>query len=181
MFGKRREVMSQEINEPTKEKPAPPASRPKKEVELFPPIAERNQHNVPSAVPEGGRLGTRINMFEPMSFEDALEIVEALRSRNATTISLDKLPKTDANRLIDFVAGASAALDGDFHKMTEQVFLFCPANIRIVGPSKAAPALSSPGRTSSALNTSTNANTFSLDALFPDLQKEGSGSFWTRQ
>ncbi len=174
MFGKRREVMSQEINEPAKEKQSAPASRPaKKEVELFPPIAERNQHNVPSAVQDGGRLGTRINMFKPVSFDEALEIVEALRSRNATTISLDKLPKSDANRLIDFVAGASAALDGDFHKMTEQVFLFCPANIRIVGPAKAAPALSTPSRS--------NSSTLSLDTLFPDLQKEGTGSFWTRQ
>lgn len=176
MFGKRREVMSQEQQEPAKEKPPSPADSrpPKKEVELFPAIAERNQHNVPSAVHDGGRLGTRINMFQPLSFEEALEIVEALRSRNATTISLDKLPKADANRLIDFVAGASAALDGDFHKMTEQVFLFCPANIRIIGPAKAAPALATP-------SAKTSAATFSLDALFPDLQKEGAGSFWTRQ
>lgn len=175
MFGKRREVMSQETNEPTKEKqPAAPASRPKKEVELFPPIAERNQHSVPSALKDsGGRLATRINMFTPVTFEEALEIVESLRARNAATISLDKLQNADANRLIDFVAGASAALDGDFHKMTEKVFLFCPASIRIVGPTKTQSALSAP--------TTKSATTLSLDALFPDLQKDNSNSFWTRQ
>ena len=175
MFGKRREVMSQEANEQTKEKKqSSPQSQPvKKGVELFPPIAERNQHNMPVAPHDGGRLSTRINMFSPVSFEEALEIVEALRSRNAATISLDKLQKLDANRLVDFVAGASAALDGDFHKMTESVFLFCPANIRIIGPTKVQPALSSSAKTNTAA--------FSLDTLFPDLQKEGANSFWTRQ
>lgn len=174
MFGKRREVMSQETNEPTKEKQAAPASRPpKKEVELFPPIAERNQHTVPSALQDSGRLGTKINMFTPVTFEEALEIVESLRARNAATISLDKLQKADANRLIDFVAGASAALDGDFHKMTEKVFLFCPASIRIIGPTKTQPALSNPSKPTTT--------SLSLDALFPDLQKDGGNSFWTRQ
>ena len=174
MFGKRREVMSQETNEPAKEKqPAAPASRPKKEVELFPPIAERNQHAVPNALQDNGRVSTNINMFSPVTFEEALEIVESLRSRNAATISLDKLQKADANRLIDFVAGASAALDGDFHKMTDKVFLFCPASIRIVGPAKTQSALSAP--------TTKSATTLSLDALFPDLQKDNSNSFWTRQ
>tara|TARA_Y100001978_G_C23472399_1_gene327613 strand:+ start:363 stop:617 length:255 start_codon:yes stop_codon:yes gene_type:complete len=41
------------------------------------------------------------------------------------------MKKLDAKRLVDFVAGASAALDGDFHKLSEQVYIFCPSNIKI--------------------------------------------------
>jgi FtsZ-interacting cell division protein YlmF len=48
------------------------------------------------------------------------------------------MKKSDAGRLVDFVSGASAALDGDFHKLTEQVYVFCPSNIKIVAPTQPA-------------------------------------------
>lgn len=195
MFGKRREPMSQEPKETNTEKPSPPATtaRPaKREVELFPPIAERNLTSAPSVTAGNtGRLSTQISMFQPVSFEEALDIVEALRSRNATTICLEKLKKNDANRLVDFVAGASAALDGDFHKMTEQVFVFCPANIKIVasgangttGSAQRNAALGG-GPQSSAASSSSSASNFSLDTLFPDIAGEklggGLSSLWGR-
>ncbi|MBX9689396.1 MAG: cell division protein SepF, partial [Candidatus Obscuribacterales bacterium] len=118
------------------------------------------------------------------SFEEALDIVEALRSRHATTISLDKLKKNDANRLVDFVAGASAALDGDFHKMTEQVFVFCPANIKIINSAKQQQNLGSGSLTRAlASGSSTGSSNFALDALFPDMAQEklGGTPFWARQ
>src|SRR5207245_5093522 len=86
------------------------------------------------------RLGTQISIFNPNDFDDALEIVECLRGRAATTISLDQMKKPDASRLIDFVSGASAALDGDFHRLTDQVYVFCPSNIRIIASEKETPA-----------------------------------------
>ncbi|MBX9693088.1 MAG: cell division protein SepF, partial [Cyanobacteria bacterium] len=177
MFGKRKEqLMSQEPKEPSPEKPtapaasAPGAKAPKKEVDLFPPIAERNLTAPPVSVGGGGRLATQISMFSPVTFEEALEVVEALRSRHATTISLDKLKKTDSNRLVDFVAGASAALDGDFHKMTESVYVFCPANIKIINSTKQQAASSAAGSLTRALaNTSAGSSNFALDALFPEI------------
>ena len=119
----------------------------KKDIELF-PVAERRPGGIDrQQAPAGGgmRLGTNISIFNPGSFEDALEIVECLRGRAATTIALDQLKKGDASRLIDFVSGASAALDGDFHKLTDQVYVFCPSNIRIVAPEKAASTKSGAG------------------------------------
>ena len=143
-FGKRREVMS-DTKEPNQDK-APTARPVKKDVELFPVVHERRTV-MNQVVPTGGgmRLGTQISIFNPATFEDALEIVECLRSRAATTIALDSMKKGDAYRLIDFVSGASAALDGDFHKLTDQVYVFCPSNIKIVAPAK-------PGGTKSGAN-----------------------------
>ena len=110
----------------------------KKEVDLFPALSE-NKRRVPiGAVRQTSRLGTEISIFAPVSFEEALDIVECLRSRSSTTISLENMKKLDANRLVDFVAGASAALDGDFHKLSEQVYLFCPSNIKITATNKQA-------------------------------------------
>lgn len=141
-FGKRREVMSQEPKDPKDEKynqVAPPATgrAARKEIELFPVDSDKKMV-AQSQLQSGNvtRLGTQISIYNPVSFEEALEIVSSLRSRSATTISLDKMKKSDAGRLVDFVSGASAALDGDFCKLTEQVYVFCPSNIKIVAPVK---------------------------------------------
>lgn len=133
--------MSQEPKDPNQDKPSASSGRaPRKEVELFPVIAEKKgapQAAAPQATASNvTRLGTQISIFNPVTFDEALDIVTCLRGRAATTISLDKLKKSDAGRLVDFVSGASAALDGDFHKLTDQVYIFCPANIKIVAPIK---------------------------------------------
>jgi cell division inhibitor SepF len=109
----------------------------KQEVDLFPALNDRRMMAIGSVRQTAPtRLGTQISIFNPVSFEEAIEIVECLRSRAATTISLENMKKVDANRLVDFVAGASAALDGDFHKLSEQVYVFCPSNIKITPPAK---------------------------------------------
>lgn len=103
-------------------------------VDLFPALADRRMMQMTSMrhqAPTPARPGTQISIFSPVSFEEAIDIVECLRSRAATTISLENMKKIDASRLVDFVAGASAALDGDFHKLSEQVYIFCPSNIKI--------------------------------------------------
>src|ERR1700722_12887032 len=112
----------------------------KKDVNLFPALTEkRTAGGISSLRTPPSRIGTQISVFCPVSFEEALDIVECLRGRAATTISLENMKKIDANRLVDFVAGASAALNGDFHKLSEQVYLFCPSNIKITAPNKQQP------------------------------------------
>jgi cell division inhibitor SepF len=137
-LGKRRYVMSEKDTTQEKTEKSTVRGTVKKDIELF-PVSERRPAIVAhQQAPVGGgmRMGTNISIFNPSTFEEALEIVECLRGRAATTISLDQLKKGDASRLIDFVSGASAALDGDFHKLTDQVYVFCPSNIRIVAPEK---------------------------------------------
>lgn len=137
LFGWQKEVMVQENKDTTQEKPASPAGRTsKKEVDLFPALADRKNLPLVSSRIMPANSGPHISMFAPASFDEALDIVECLRTRCAATISLENMRKGDASRLVDFVSGASAAIDGDFHKMSEQVYLFCPANFRIVTKDK---------------------------------------------
>jgi FtsZ-interacting cell division protein YlmF len=153
--------MSGEKNEPAEHKGASSASRaPRKEVDLFPPLADRKPSPAED-VPAGGgkRQGMEISMFQPVSFEEALDIVARLRCRAATTISLEKMRRGDAGRLIDFVSGASAAIDGGFHKLTDHVYVFSPANMKIVAPVKLPPSLKVGGGP--------------LDFIFSDLADKG--------
>jgi cell division inhibitor SepF len=133
-----------------------PAKSGKTKVDLFPALADRRMMPINSIrQPVAPHIGTQISIFNPVSFDEALDIVECLRGRAATTISLDNMKKWDANRLVDFVAGASAALDGDFHKLSDQVYLFCPSNIKITPPA-----------TSTSRNVAQGIN--SLDFLYPN-------------
>lgn len=106
-------------------------------VDLFPALADKRMQPI-NAIrqPVQPKHGTQISTFNPTAFDEALDIVECLRGRAATTITLDNMKKVDAHRLVDFVAGASTALQGNFHKLSEQVYLFCPANIKISVPAK---------------------------------------------
>lgn len=135
-------------------------------VDLFPALADRHMMPI-NAIrqPVATHVGTQISIFSPCSFDEALDIVECLRGRAATTISLDNMKKWDASRLVDFVAGASAALDGDFHKLSDQVYLFCPANIKITAPAQS----SNKGAPEHGIN--------SLDFLNPNaLSGQGAGA-----
>jgi len=119
--------------EKPQEKPTTPAGRAtKKDVDLFPALVDRKNVPMVSTRIVPANSGPHISMFNPACFDDAIDIVECLRTRCAATICLDNMRKIDANRLVDFVSGASAAIDGDFHKMSDQVYLFCPSNFRIV-------------------------------------------------
>ena len=109
----------------------------KAEVDLFPALADRKALSV--VAPRAACNGPQISMFEPTNYEDALDIVECLRSRASTTVCLDKMRKSDANRLVDFISGASAAIDGRFHRLSEQVYFFAPSNVQIVVPQSQEP------------------------------------------
>ena len=147
-----------------------PGRTTKKEVDLFPALIERKAVPVSLSARRAGvpNLGSQICMFTPVTFDEALDIVECLRVRAATTICLEKMRRIDANRLVDFVAGASAAIDGDFHKLNDQVYLFCPSNVRIVASGKNV--------------SSTKSSPSPLDFLYPEhlsVDQAGYGVTWS--
>ncbi len=119
----------------------------KQVVDLFPALNDRKMMALGTmrAPNPNIKAGSQISIFSPVSFEEAIDIVECLRCRAATTISLEHMKKIDASRLVDFVAGASAALDGDFHKLSEQVYIFCPSNIKLTSDLKMEPQTAADG------------------------------------
>lgn len=70
-------------------------------------------------------------IVEPRSFDDAMGVVEALRQRRAVIINLTGLDSDQAQRLIDFVSGATHAIDGNQERVGEGIFLFTPNNVVI--------------------------------------------------
>lgn len=70
-------------------------------------------------------------VVEPRTFEESLEAVNNLRNRKSLILNLHLLDATQCQRVVDFVSGATHAIDGHQQKVGEGVFVFTPKNINI--------------------------------------------------
>lgn len=74
---------------------------------------------------------SEVMIIEPKSFDDALDVVQSLRERRAVIMNMKELDAEQAQRLLDFVSGATHALDGHQKQIGEGIFLFSPSNVVI--------------------------------------------------
>lgn len=74
---------------------------------------------------------SEVVVIEPRSFDEALAILDNLRTRKAVILNLMGLAPDQSQRLVDFVSGACHALDGHQEKIGESIFLFTPSNVVI--------------------------------------------------
>jgi len=65
------------------------------------------------------------------SFEDVRRAIDGLRDGVQQIVNLEQTPADMSERLIDFLNGATYAIDGSVEKIGEQVYLFTPPNITI--------------------------------------------------
>ncbi|MCR4648083.1 MAG: cell division protein SepF [Lachnospiraceae bacterium] len=64
---------------------------------------------------------------------DSYEIADTLLNGRAVILDLSNVNKAVGQRLIDFTAGSVYAIDGSMQKISEFIFLICPAEVGIVG------------------------------------------------
>lgn len=99
--------------------------------------APLNPSPAPAPVTRGNIVGLptsgnhEVVVIEPRSFDEALAILDNLRSRKAVILNLMGLAPEQSQRLVDFVSGACHALDGHQDKIGESIFLFTPSNVVI--------------------------------------------------
>lgn len=90
----------------------------------------------PSAQPS-----SEVLVIEPRAFEESLEIVEHLRARKSVLLNLHLLDNEQSQRVVDFLSGATHAIDGHQQRIGEGVFLFAPANVLISSESSSSKAI----------------------------------------
>jgi cell division inhibitor SepF len=84
---------------------------------------------------------TEVKVIEPRHFDEALEIVEHLRSRKSVLLNLHLLDNDSSQRVVDFLSGATHAVDGHQQKIGDGVFLFAPATVVISAESGSSKAI----------------------------------------
>ena len=77
--------------------------------------------------------GMEVCVIKPESFEDAREIAETLMSGRTVVLNLEGLSLDSAQRIIDFISGATFAIDGNLQKITNFIFVVTPSNVDVSG------------------------------------------------
>ncbi len=84
---------------------------------------------------------SEVIVLEPRSFDEALDIIEELRCRRSVVLNLQYLDTEQSQRVVDFLSGATHALDGHQQRIGQGVFIFAPSNFTINAESQEARAL----------------------------------------
>ncbi|BDR58309.1 cell division protein SepF [Xylocopilactobacillus apicola] len=73
----------------------------------------------------------RIIVVEPRIYSDAAEIVNKLKDNFAIVVNFEKIEAEQAKRIIDFLSGATCAMDGVTQKVSPQIYLCTPNNFEV--------------------------------------------------
>lgn len=84
---------------------------------------------------------SEVMVIEPRTFNEAMEIVEFLRGRKSVLLNLHLLDNETSQRIVDFLSGATHAIDGHQQRIGDGVFLFAPSTVVISAESNSAKAI----------------------------------------
>ena len=74
---------------------------------------------------------TEVIICEPRSYSESVEFVKYLRDKKSIIVNLNFLDAANACRLVDFLCGATHALNGNQSKISENVFIFTPVEVSL--------------------------------------------------
>ena len=94
---------------------------------------------------------SEVMVFEPHTFEEMPQVIQALRERKSVVLNLNVMEPEEAQRAVDFIAGGTYAIDGHQERIGESIFLFTPSCVQVSTPTGVAhevkPPAKSPSRT----------------------------------
>ncbi len=82
---------------------------------------------------EGGVKQVRIMIIEPNEFEEVRTYVDHLNNKHPLIVRLTHLDVDEARRIVDFMSGATYAVDGNMRKLGDMIFFFAPQSVVIEG------------------------------------------------
>jgi len=84
----------------------------------------------PGVTPFGVWL-PQVTILRTRRLSEAQNAVEAIRQRHCVLFQLEHAEPEEAQRIVDFLAGAISALDGQVERIGETTFLFAPAGVSV--------------------------------------------------
>ena len=80
---------------------------------------------------KGGNM--EVCVVKPSSVDDSREITETLLSGRTVILNLEGMDLELAQRIIDFISGATFAINGNLQKISNFIFIVTPAAVDISG------------------------------------------------
>ena len=75
--------------------------------------------------------GAEVLVMEPRAFEEMPQVIQALRDQKSVVLNLTMMDPAQAQRAVDFVAGATYTIDGHQERVGDSIFLFTPRSVQV--------------------------------------------------
>ncbi|MGN0382703.1 MAG: cell division protein SepF, partial [Eubacterium sp.] len=96
-----------------------------------PRISQRTAKVVPMRTSKNS--GMEVCVIKPNSMDDARELCETLLANRAVVLNLEGVHIEIAQRIVDFTSGACFAIDGNFQKISNYIYIVTPSSVDISG------------------------------------------------
>ena len=81
---------------------------------------------------KSGNQGQQVVIIQPSCIESAQEVCNHLRSGRTVICNFETIEPKVAQRVMDFITGATYAIDGQVHKVSPMIFVTVPRNISLM-------------------------------------------------
>ena len=78
----------------------------------------------------------KVTIIKPTTFEEATDICDDLKNRKIVVVNTTNLDPRVAQRLLDFMGGASYALGGELQEVEKAVYILSPSNVEVTNELK---------------------------------------------
>ncbi|NLM35413.1 MAG: cell division protein SepF [Clostridiales bacterium] len=102
--------------------------------EVNPPITSNKKQN--KVVNIHTATSAKVVISKPTIFEDATDICDDLKNRKIVVVNTTGLESKTAQRLLDFMGGASYALGGELQEIEKGVYILSPSNVEVTSELK---------------------------------------------
>lgn len=100
---------------------------------IKPSFFKRKEKEPIQALPRPSQIveepGQTLNIVKPERFEDSMSIVSDLKAGRIIVLNTNQMEMRQAQRLLDFVSGASFALGGDIQEVMESIYVISPQGV----------------------------------------------------
>jgi cell division inhibitor SepF len=90
-----------------------------------------NNNNVVGMAGSRWGFNAEVIVMEPRQFEEMPQVIQALKDRKSVVLNLTMMNPEQAQRAVDFVAGATFTIDGHQERIGESIFLFTPSCVQV--------------------------------------------------
>lgn len=73
----------------------------------------------------------KVVVCEPEKFDEVQALADHLKNRKQVILNFESTAPEVSQRIIDFISGATYALDGQSQQLGRNIFLFAPSNVEV--------------------------------------------------
>lgn len=95
------------------------------------PLLTKSSEPNPIQHSMNGSSAFKMIVIEPKNFDECSKLVDNLKARKPVIINLENVETDLARKIFDFLSGATCALCGTVQRITQNIFIFAPANVDV--------------------------------------------------